>query len=84
MRDVVWIRLTSVDSISLKEEEEFFMFGPTGVVRFKVKDNMTHLFNSNKTCVGSVKEDVSYIMTTIASIRGTLKKTDKSLSLIHI
>lgn len=76
MIDTVWITLTSVDDTEngLRKNEEVFMFGPTGIVRFKRDKNRTYLFNSTKV-VASVLEDSEYIMNILRKIR----KTDKVL-----
>ena len=67
--DVVWLKLTD-----LKGKEDFFMFGPTGVVRFKRVGAQTELHSSRGGEPQYVQEDEAYIMNTIAKIRNTSPK----------
>lgn len=66
--DTVWLKLTNTKLVS---KSEYFMFGPTGVVRFHRAGNTTTLLNSAKTVVAEVEESPDYIMITLAKIRGT-------------
>lgn len=71
--DTVWIKLTNTSSSHI-EENEYFMFGPTGVIKFRKDKNVTLLFNSAKTLLGEVKETPEDIMIILAKIRGTTNK----------
>lgn len=71
--DTVWIKLSN-PNVEYSDESEYFMFGPTGVVRFRRNNRTTLLFNSAKTLVGEVKESPEEIMITLAKIRGTTNK----------
>lgn len=77
--DTVWIRLTTVtetDNQSTKEQEECFMFGPTGIVRFKAEAGTTQLLNSAKVLVAEVTEEPEFIMDVLRKMRGTEGKLD--------
>jgi len=78
MLDTVWITLTSVDKQENKyvESDETFMFGPTGIVRFKREGEYTVLFNSSNTVVASVIQDPEFIMDILRKIRGTERRLD--------
>ena len=72
--DTVWIKLTTVVKVEnqlAKEQEEHFMFGPTGIVRFKTESDITLLLNSSKAIVAKVTENSEYIMDILRKIRGT-------------
>lgn len=71
--DTVWIKLSSTNK-TYSDESEYFMFGPTGVVRFRKNGNITLLFNSAKTLLGEVKESPEDIMIVLSKIRGTANK----------
>lgn len=71
--DTVWLRLTNTKLIS---KNEYFMFGPTGVVRFHKTGETTVLLNSAKTIVAEVEESPDYIMITLAKIRGTSNRLE--------
>lgn len=72
--DTVWIKLhTTVEG---RIEEETFMFGPTGIVRFKTKGSSTKLLNSNTIVVAEVREDSEYIMDVLVKMRGTKGRLD--------
>jgi hypothetical protein len=53
------------------EQQETFMFGPTGIVRFREEGSFTVLFNSAKVAVASVAQDSESIMDILRKIRGT-------------
>lgn len=78
--DTVWIRLNSI--VNIKDiniavddiQESYFMFGPTGIVRFErsyVSPGVTLLFNSTKTVVAEVIEDPESILEILRTIRKT-------------
>jgi TATA-box binding protein (TBP) (component of TFIID and TFIIIB) len=75
--DTVWIRLNVVTLISTPTlavddyNEEYFMFGPTGIVRFKRIKQITLLFNSAKVLIAEVSEDPDYIMDVLSKVRKT-------------
>ncbi len=79
MMDTVWIRLTAVvlaENQPSTEQEEHFMFGPTGIVRFKTQGNKTLLFNSAKALQAEVTEDSAFIMDILRKMRGTEGRLD--------
>lgn len=78
--DTVWIRLTLTGTKFLvngaekpmENKSEYFMFGPTGIVRFNTRDGMTALFGSNSSAsVAMVEEDSEHIMEILRRIRKT-------------
>lgn len=72
--DTVWIRLTlTKKSPHVKEpQQEYFMFGPTGIVRFfRTISNETILYRSNDVETARVIEDAEYIMDWLKKIRKT-------------
>jgi len=71
--DTVWIKLSNTNA-TFNDKSEYFMFGPTGVVRFRKNGNVTLLFNSAKSLLGEVKESPEEIMITLAKIRGTTNR----------
>ena len=80
--DTVWIRLTITGTEyllngvpqKLKEEEKYhyFMFGPTGIVRFYTTDNQTSLFSTAPTSVALVEESSEHILDILRKMRGTV------------
>jgi len=86
MMDTVWIRLHVVitsdpaSEFSFSEEApEHFMFGPTGIVRFKTEGNRTTLLNSSKICIAEVTETSDYIMDILRKMRGTEGRLNKKV-----
>lgn len=84
--DVVWLRLNSIVDVRTStlaiddNNESYFMFGPTGIVRFEREygsKHVTNLYNSNKALVAQVSEDPEFIMEHIRRIRGTGEKIRK-------
>lgn len=75
--DVVWIRLNAIIMVQSANtcvdynEDEYFMFGPTGIVRFKRVGSVTQLLNSSKIVVAEVSDEPEYIMNILRKMRGT-------------
>lgn len=67
--DTVWIKLNI--TVEGRIKQECFMFGPTGIVRFRTESTGTKLFNSATTLVAEVREDSEYIMDVLGKMRGT-------------
>lgn len=83
MMDTVWIRLTTVNTAEnhpQTEIEEQFMFGPTGIVRFRTEGDKTLLLNSAKVVQAEVTEDSTYIMEILRKMRGTEGKLNAKQS----
>jgi hypothetical protein len=73
MADTVWLRLTTVVKKGNKssQQEETFLFGPTGVVRFKQEGKFTYLYNHNNELVAKVAEDAETILISLRKVRRT-------------
>jgi hypothetical protein len=78
--DTVWIKLTTVVIITSPtlavddEHESYFMFGPTGIVRFEQQygsPHLTQLFAANGKVIAEVYETPDSIMDTLRKIRRT-------------
>jgi len=67
--DTVWMKLHITVDGRIKEDN--FMFGPTGIVRFRTENTGTKLFNSSTLLVAEVREDSEYIMDVLGKMRGT-------------
>lgn len=81
MLSTVWITLntmvtTGENNKTTNEEPETFMFGPTGVVRFKTIGEYTALINSNSNTVAMVTNSQENIMDILRKMRDTEGKLD--------
>ena len=85
MLATVWIRLTLtgtrflVNGVETERDDasEYFMFGPTGIVRFHTDDGLTALFSTGPSSVAMVKESSEDIMNILRKMRGTDGKLNK-------
>ena len=75
MMSTVWITLNTVatneEQKTTTEWSETFMFGPTGIVRFKPVGEQTILITSNGVAVATVTHTQEEIMNILRKMRGT-------------